>query len=98
MPSGFARSTSSAGDLGEVPINGLRQRLNDEVVPVAIDDQRRNQIRLAVHEATRCGVDRQPLRGSECVGQPRLPETVAGGSSPDATMRMAISDRSLKKA
>ena len=40
-------------------IHALRQRLHDEIVVIAIDDQRRQQIRLAVHQPVRRGVDLQ---------------------------------------
>ena len=61
MPAGCSSSTSSCVISGSEPIDALRQRLHHEVVAVAIDDQRRQQVGFAVHEAVRGGVDVQRL-------------------------------------
>jgi len=44
-------------DFRQQPIHALRQRLHHEVVAIAIDHQRREQVRFAVHQAIRCGLD-----------------------------------------
>ena len=43
------------------PIHPLRQRLNDQVVAVAVDNQRRQEVRFAVHQPIRARVDRERL-------------------------------------
>ena len=46
------------------PIHALRQRLQHQVVAVAIDDERRQQVGLAVNQSVRGGVDLERCRGS----------------------------------
>ena len=50
-------------DLRQHPVGRLRQRLHHEVVAVAIDDQPRQQVRLAVHQPAGGGVE--PERGAK---------------------------------
>ena len=61
MPRGCSRSVKRRDDRRQQPVHALRQRLHDEVVAVPIDDERRQQVGLAVHEAVRRRVDRQRL-------------------------------------
>ncbi len=70
-----------AGHLGEQPdqrrrqaIHPLRQGLHHEIVAVAIDDQRRQQVGLAVHEAEGGGVDLQRVAEANRGVEPRAPE------------------------
>ncbi len=57
-------SLRSVDDLRQQPVHALRQRLDDEVVAVAIDDERRQQIGLAVNQPIRRRVDAERARGT----------------------------------
>ena len=72
-----------AGDLGEQrhqrrrqAIHALRQGLHHQVVAVAVDDQRRQQVGLAVHEAKRGGVNLQRVAEANRRVEPRAPERI----------------------
>ena len=60
-------SVEEVDDQRQQPIHALRERLDDEVVAVAIDDERRQQIGLAVN---------QPIRGR--IDAERAPERERG--------------------
>ena len=59
MPAGAQQVGQGVDDSGMQAIHALRQRLHDQVIAVAIDDQRREQVGLAVHQAVGRGVERQ---------------------------------------
>ena len=73
------------------PLRRLRQRLHDEIVAVAIDDQRRQQIALAVDQPIGRRVDAQPLAeadglieaGAQEIGADDGP---AGGEQPQRNL------------
>ena len=77
-------------------IHALRQRLHDQVVAVAIDDERRQQIGFAVHQPVGGRVELQRCRGT---GSPvssrarssdvvdRLPRRASASGSGSATDR-----------
>jgi hypothetical protein len=64
-------------DLGQAPVDALRQRLQHQVVAVAIDDQGRQAIGFAVHETVGGGVELQRLTEPQGRRQPIAHE--AGG-------------------
>ena len=72
-------SSTSSSVIRQQPIGALRQRLHDEVVAVAIDDERRKQIAFAVHEPIRGGVDVEPLAERDRLLEPRSPEAAIDG-------------------
>ena len=96
-----AAARSSIGDdRRQQPIHALRQRLHDEVVAVAIDDQRRQQVGFAVDQPVRGRVDRRATRGTR---SPPRSAAAAARRRPIAarrsvSMRSAICDRSLYSA
>ena len=64
MPRGCSSSVSADTTAGSSRSIALRQRLHDQVVAVAIDDQRRQQIGFAVHQPVGGRVDVRATRGS----------------------------------
>ncbi len=68
------RLDDQRNELGERPIHPLRQRLHDDHVGVAVDDERREQIGFAVHEPKRRGIDGQALAIGDRGIDPPLPE------------------------
>jgi hypothetical protein len=71
MPRGFSRVDQDAHHLVLARLHPLRQRLHDQEVAVAVDDQGRQAVALAVHEAQRgrARCDRLPeaQRGRDAV-------------------------------
>ena len=62
-----------AGDRREQAIGALRERLQHEAVAVAIDDERREEIGLTVHEPAGAGIDVQGLPVGNRRLEPRAP-------------------------
>src|SRR5207247_1368833 len=58
-------------ELRKKAIGALRKRLHDEVIPVTVDDERRNEIAFAVHEPVRGRIDSKAL--TEAVRKPTGP-------------------------
>ena len=66
------------GDVGQQPVDALRQRLDDQVVAVAIDDERGQAIGFAVDEPV-CGrIDGQGLAELDRLGQSPRPQRRIG--------------------
>ncbi len=84
------RLVEHARPLRHQPIGRLRQRLEDEVVAVAIDDERRQQVAFAVDEAIGGGVDLQRLAEPD-----RLIEPVAPAARPPS--RRLLSTRPFRR-
>ena len=67
-------------DVGQQAIDGLRKRLDDEIVAVAIDDERWQQVAFSVNEAIGGGVEREvPAEGQRLL-QPLAPQVAIGGT------------------
>ena len=88
-------------------IHPLRQRLHHEIVVVAIDDQRRQQIGFAVHEAEGGGVDLQRVAEPDRRVEPRAPEGVVdrrlirrncAGDHADRDLRLIAEERVAEEA
>ena len=92
-----------AGHRRQQPIHALRQRLHDQVVAVAIDDERRQQVRLAVHEPVRGRVELRATRGTESPLEPRpqqrlVGRRVAARQHPDRNLRPIAEERVAERA
>ena len=75
-------------DLRETPIHRLRERLHDEVLRVAVHDQRRQPVRFAMDEPVRGGVDPKRVAVPDGGCEPLTPEVGPGrhvrvGEHPD---------------
>ena len=68
------RLHEQGNELGERPIHSLRQRLHDDHVRVAVDNERRQQVGFAVHQPERCRIDGQTLAIGDRGLDPPLPE------------------------
>jgi hypothetical protein len=69
-------------DLGHQPIDALRQRLQHEVVAVAIDDERRQPIGFPVDETIRGRVDAERAPKADRLLQPQSPQRQIGYLGP----------------
>ncbi len=104
MPAGCEQLDEHRVMSGSSRSIALRQRLHDEVVAVTIDDERRQQIRLAMHEPIGVGVERQRLRGSAMrVLEPRAHERLVGRrlaarQHPDRNLRSIAEERVADRA
>ena len=89
-------------ELGQRPIDALRQRLHDRHVGVAIDDQRRQQIGFAVDQPIRGGVDRELLAEAQGRIDPFAPERgvnvlVVSGQEPQRDLRFLAEERAAQE-
>ena len=60
--------------LGHQAIGPLRERLDGNIVPVSVDDQRRNEVAFAVNEPIRTRVDLEAFAKRDGLLQPQSPE------------------------
>ena len=92
-------STSSGTSVGHQAIHALRQRLHHQVVAIAIDDQRRQQVGFAVNQPVGGGVDLERCRESGSRVSSRSRQNAASiGRSSREIIRSVICDWSLNSA
>ena len=91
-------------DLRLQPLGRLRQRLHHEIVAVAIDDQRRQQVALAVDQPIGGGVDGQRLTEADRLIESSAEEIgtddgAAGGEEPQRNLgTVAVESRPERPA
>ena len=68
-----------ADQVGQQPVRPLRERLHDEAVAVPIDDERGQQVRLAVHQPVRGGVDAERRAVGDRALEAPTPQPEVGG-------------------
>ena len=76
MPFGLEQLHERGDDLALRSLRGLRQRLDHEVVAVAVDHERRQPVALAVDDAVRLGPRRHRRAPAERPLDPLAPEAV----------------------
>ena len=100
MPRGLQQLAQRRDDDRQQPVHALRQRLHDQVVAVAIDDQRRQQVGFAVDQPVGGRVDRRATARNAIAAsiRRRISASSAALVAVASSIRSVICDRSLKSA
>ena len=98
MPRGFSSSTSAATISAFGALRALRERLDREVVAVAVDHERRQAVALAVDDAVRLGARPPPSRASAAPARSGRAGSSRASVSPRSIMRRRISERDDQNA
>ena len=77
-PGGPDELVQQPRDPGQLPVHPLRERLDDEHVRIAVDDERRQQVPLAVDQTIRGGIDGEAVATTPGGRQPAPPPVVVG--------------------